>query len=231
MKAHVIVTGSLGYAQNYYSFEHPKDGKRKNIGSLRAWAAVHPAAEGDGLQGPPGEWEQIPLTKLWQSPQSFLGYRYLQLYWNQYNYTAVMGIQNICPCLSHLLVQNTSWSRRSSKGIGDGLGKGWDRVQVHSEQCYFYVRLWVNLALVVSKVALHIFLGRSKMCRIQQCELFPDLLLSFTSSPVFWMFMSISFKIHSPVLSSQKTIFLSPSVFYLCLAQLFYLVLHSFIST
>lgn len=63
LKAHMVVTGSLGYAQNDYSYEHPKDCKRNSISSLTAWAAVYPAAEGDGLQGRPGEWERIPHHK------------------------------------------------------------------------------------------------------------------------------------------------------------------------
>lgn len=52
--------------------------------------------------------------------------------------------------LSQLLVQNTSLSRGGSKRSGAGLGEGWDRAEVHSEQSSFYVRLWVNLVLAVS---------------------------------------------------------------------------------
>lgn len=59
----MVATGSLGYAQNDYSYEHPKDCKRNSISSLTAWAAVYSAAEGDGPQGRPGEWERIPDHK------------------------------------------------------------------------------------------------------------------------------------------------------------------------
>jgi len=46
LKIHSVVTSSLGDAQNDYSYEDPKGGKRTSVCSLRAWAAVHPAAAG-----------------------------------------------------------------------------------------------------------------------------------------------------------------------------------------
>lgn len=116
LKTRLVVTGSLGDAQNYYSYEHPKGSKRKSLCSLRAGAAVYPAAGGGGLRGPPREQERIPLTKLWQSPQPFLGYRYIQLHWKQYKPTAVVGIQHICPVSPTCVCKTQLWAEEGARG-------------------------------------------------------------------------------------------------------------------
>lgn len=116
---------------------------REPVSAARG-AAVHPAAAGH-LRG---NGSKTPS----QSSDSHHRHFGVQL-----RTTLLEPIRSYCcsgdpahlPRLTQLLVQNTSLSRGGSKRSGAGLGKGWDRAEVHSEQSSFYVRLWVNLVLAV----------------------------------------------------------------------------------
>lgn len=190
----------------------------------RAWAAVQPAtARGEvGCSDLLGNGSRIPL----QSSGSHHGGFGTQLQITHTGTIAVLlgGYLSISALSLPLAYVKHTFEQRKEEGQWSWFREGWS--EVHSKQSSFYLILWVNLASAVSEVSLLSFEAQDLCDSEMQISdplfhLYPIVL--GLCRLVFQNTCSNPFKLGS-------FFFLSPFVFYLRLAQLFYFFSCSFIS-